>query len=167
MSCWSVNSFDFAREKLHEHFSTSVVFPAKLNESINKTCFVLIMHLLSIWATTSWKMLMNNKIKTQTLTANPTPNLRCNVLASHALNMSCSFGQSANLTESRCVVRHLKVAFRLPKSLPKPESAMMPTLSSQRLSQQPPVTTRLALWQLSVFNNSTVWRRSSLSTELS
>ena len=70
----------------------------------NKTCFALITHLLSTRATTSWKMLMNNEFKADTSTGNPTRNSRCNTLASHALNMSCSFGQSARLIESRCVV---------------------------------------------------------------
>ena len=62
------------------------------------------MHLLSIRTTTSWKMLMNNKFKAQTLTGNPAGNLRRHVLVSHALNMSCSFGQSACSIESRCMV---------------------------------------------------------------
>ena len=39
-------------------------------------------------------MLMNNKFKAPTLAGNPTGNLRCYVLASRALSMSCSFGQS-------------------------------------------------------------------------
>ena len=51
-------------------------------------------------------MLMNNKFNAQTLTGNPTGNLLCHVLASHALNMSCSFGQSARSIESRWVVNH-------------------------------------------------------------
>ena len=41
------------------------------------------------------KMLKNNKFKAQTLTGNPTGNYRCQLLASHALNLSCSFSQSA------------------------------------------------------------------------
>ena len=28
MSCWSVNSFDFALEKLHSHWSVRAIFPA-------------------------------------------------------------------------------------------------------------------------------------------
>ena len=50
MSCWSVNSFDFAREKLHERFSAIAVFPAqsRTNYQTNQTCFALITHLLSV-----------------------------------------------------------------------------------------------------------------------
>ena len=43
------------------------------------------------------KMLINNKFEAHTLTGNPTGNSRCHALASRALNMSCSFGQSARL----------------------------------------------------------------------
>ena len=38
------------------------------------------------------------------LTGNPTENSRCRVVASRALNMPCSFGQSVRSIESRCVV---------------------------------------------------------------
>ena len=94
----------FAREKLHERFSASAVFPVqnRTNKLTNNTCFALITHLLSIRATTSWKKLMNNEFKAQTFTGNRTGNSRCHVLALRALNMS--FGQSARLKESRCVV---------------------------------------------------------------
>ena len=94
MGCWSVNSFVFSREKLHERFSESAVFPAKnrTNLQTNKTCFALITHLLSLRATISRKMLIDNKFEAQTLTGNSTGNSRCHALASRALNMSCSFG---------------------------------------------------------------------------
>ena len=82
-------------------------FPRKI-ERINRptryTYFALITHLLSIRATPSWKMLMNNKFRPQTLTGNPTGNYRCQILASRALNMSCSFSQSARSIQSRCVI---------------------------------------------------------------
>ena len=71
----------------------------------NKTCFAWITRLPSIRTNNIMKMLMNNKFKAQTPTGNPTENLRCHVLVSHALNMPCSFGQSACSIESRCVVR--------------------------------------------------------------
>ena len=51
-------------------------------------------------------MLMNIEFKAQTLTGNPTGNLNGNlrhILASRALNMLCSFGQSERSIESRCV----------------------------------------------------------------
>ena len=51
-------------------------------------------------------MLKNNKFKAQTLTGNPTGNNRCQLLASRALNMSCSFSKSARSIESRCVALH-------------------------------------------------------------
>ena len=40
MSSWSVNSFDFSREKLHERFSASDIFQGKnrTNSQTNKTC---------------------------------------------------------------------------------------------------------------------------------
>ena len=92
--------------KLHERFSASAVFPAKnWTNQQTKTCFALITHLLSVRAT-SWKMLLNNKFKAQTLTGNPTGNYLCQLLASRALNMSCSFSQSAHSIESRCVVMY-------------------------------------------------------------
>ena len=83
---------------------TSAVFPAqnRKNQQTNKTCFALIRHLLSIPATTSWKMLMNFEFKADTSTGKPTGISRCHTLASRALNMSCSFGQSARSIESRC-----------------------------------------------------------------
>ena len=57
--------------------------------------FSLIMYLLSICATTSWKIFLNNKFRAESLPRNPTGNSRCHVLASHVLNRSRSFGQSA------------------------------------------------------------------------
>ena len=45
-------------------------------------------------------MLMNNEFKADTSTGNPTGNSRWDKLASRALNMSCSFGQSARSIES-------------------------------------------------------------------
>ena len=85
--------------------STEYSFPAQI-ERINRTrhVFALITHLCSIRNTTSWKMLTNNKLKAQTLTGIHTGNLRCHVLTSRALYMSCSFGQSACSRESRVVV---------------------------------------------------------------
>ena len=50
------------------------------------------------------KMLMNNKVIAKTLTGNPTGNYRWQLLESRALNMSCSFSQSARTIESRCLV---------------------------------------------------------------
>ena len=52
-------------------------------------------------------MLVNNKWKPQTVTGNFTGNWRCHVLASRALNMSCSFAKSARPIESWCVVNAL------------------------------------------------------------
>ena len=49
-------------------------------------------------------MLINKKFEAQTLTGNPTRNSCCYALASHALNMSCSFGQSVCSIESRCMI---------------------------------------------------------------
>ena len=97
----SCNSFDFSLEKWHERFSASTVFPAKnrTNWPTNKTCFALITHLLSIRATASRQMLIDNKFETQTQTGNPSGNSRCPVLASRALNMP-----SARWVESRCAV---------------------------------------------------------------
>ena len=50
---------------------------------------------------------MNNKFKAQTLTGNPIGNSQCHVLASRALNLSCSFGQSARSIENRCMVMQI------------------------------------------------------------
>ena len=66
----------------------------------------LITHQLSIRPTAPWQVLTNNKFNAQILTWNPTGNSRCHghVPASRALSMSCSFGLSARLLESRIVV---------------------------------------------------------------
>ena len=106
MYCCSVNSFDFAR---------NTVFPAPNRTSWqnNKTFFALIMHLLPIRATTSCKMLLNNKFKTKILTGNPAGNLRCHVLALRALNMSYCSDQSARSMESRCVVKGTSMSMSL------------------------------------------------------
>ena len=89
--------------------STRVLFfffsKNRTNKQTNKTCFALITHLLTIRATTSWKMLISNKFKAQTLTKNPTGNYRCQLLASHALNMSCNFSQSACSIVCMCMVK--------------------------------------------------------------
>ena len=53
-------------------------------------------------------MLITNNFKAQTLTGNPTVNYRSQLLASRALNMSCSFSQSVRSIESRCVVIYTK-----------------------------------------------------------
>ena len=50
---------------------------------------------------------LNNVFKADTATRNPTWSSRCHTLAPRALNMMCSFGQSARSIESRCVVIHL------------------------------------------------------------
>ena len=52
---------------------------------------------------------MNNKFKAHTRTKNPTGNLRYYVLALGALNMSCSFGQSARSIESRGMVMYMYI----------------------------------------------------------
>ena len=62
------------------------------------------------------KMLMNTKFKAQSLTGNPTGNYRCQIVASRALNMSCSFSQSARSIESRCVVMWTNGCMLLPES---------------------------------------------------
>ena len=51
------------------------------------------------------KMLMSIEFKADTSTGNPTGNSCCHTLASRALSMSCSFGQSARSIESRSVVK--------------------------------------------------------------
>ena len=59
----------FAQEKLHERFSASAVFLAqnRTNKHSSKRCFAFITHLVSTQTTKSWKMLMNNKFKAQSL----------------------------------------------------------------------------------------------------
>ena len=94
MSCWSVNSFNFSREKSNE-----------LTDQHDMFCFN---HASAFYTRkTSWKMLINNKFKAQTLTGNPTGYYRCQLIAPRALNISCSFNQSARSIESRCVVIHI------------------------------------------------------------
>ena len=62
-------------------------------------------HPLSRRAKILWKMSIDNKFQAQILTGNPTGNSCCHALSSCALNISCSFGQSAHSIESRCVVK--------------------------------------------------------------
>ena len=59
---------------------------------------------LSIRATISREMLIDNKFEAQTVTGNSAGISRCHDLASRALNVSGTFGQSARSIESRCVV---------------------------------------------------------------
>ena len=104
MSCWFVSSFDL-RWKNRRSASARVFSSTKSNELADQqTCFALIAHLLSIRTTTSWQVLRNNTLKAQILTKNPTGNVRCHVLASRAINMSCSFDQSVRSIESGFVV---------------------------------------------------------------
>ena len=49
-------------------------------------------------------MLRNNTLKAQILTKNPTENVRCHVLVSRAINMSCSFDPTVRSIESGFVV---------------------------------------------------------------
>ena len=88
---------------VRQWWSDRAIFPAKngTNSQTNKTCFALITHLRSVWAITSYKMLINNKFEAHTLTGNVTGHSRCDTLASRALNMSR--GQSAHLIKRRCV----------------------------------------------------------------
>ena len=59
----------FAREKLHERFSAGAVFQRKIERinTVARHVFALITHLLSIQTTKSWKILMNNQLKAQSL----------------------------------------------------------------------------------------------------
>ena len=102
MSSYSVNSFKSCRKN---HAGAGFSSAMRTNWQNRKTCFALIKYLLSIWATRWWKMLMNNKYKAQTLNENPFRNLHCQMLAWHALNMSCTFDKSAHLIESMCVIK--------------------------------------------------------------
>ena len=74
---WKLNHL----EKLHERFTANAVFQRKI-------CSIYFLYEQQYRE----KNLFDNKFDVQTLTRNP--------LASHALNMPCSFGQ----LESRCVV---------------------------------------------------------------
>ena len=107
MSCWCVNSFDFSREKCTSA-SARVQFSQRKIERINTpTRHVCFDHASAFYTSNNTvKMLMNNKFnkfKAQTLTGNPTGNYSSQLLASRALNMSCSFSQSVHSIESRCV----------------------------------------------------------------
>ena len=50
----------------------------------------------------TWWWITNSRHKL--ISGSPTGNLRSRVLASHALNISCSFGQSVRSIENRCMV---------------------------------------------------------------
>ena len=105
MSCWSVHTLDFSRQKSHERFRTSAVFPAKIERISRPTnMFCLITHLQSKRATMSRNVLISSKFEAQTLTGNATGNSRCYALESLDFNKLYSFGQSARPIKSRCVV---------------------------------------------------------------
>ena len=88
-----------------------------------------------IRATTSWKLLMNNKFKAQTLIGNPTGIVLCHVLASRALNISWSFGQSGFSIESRCVVitlfRLMNICFVMEVNTPGTSIYMTPSNNTE------------------------------------
>ena len=74
-----VNSLDSCERNRASPSARVQVFPMgweRINNS-GKTCFVLIAYLLSIQAMASWKILMNNKYKSQTLTGNSTRKWLC------------------------------------------------------------------------------------------
>ena len=89
--CCSRNSFDF-----------STTNPQELKEQqdmslLSRTCFLYEQQ-------HNKKLLINDTFKAQSLTGNPNRISLLQVLASCALNMSCSFGQSERPIGSRCMV---------------------------------------------------------------
>ena len=91
MSCCSVNSFDYAQEKLY----SGAAFQRKI-QLINRAIDMFRFNHASALYTSSniVKMLLNKTFKSQTPTRNP-----------NALNMSFSLSQSACSIEIRCVVK--------------------------------------------------------------
>ena len=69
MSCYCVHSFDFRAGNIARALQRECSFSAqnRTNEHSSKTCFALITHLLSIQTTKSWKILINNQFKSQSL----------------------------------------------------------------------------------------------------
>ena len=113
MSCWSVISFDFFAGQIARALQWECSFSSEKSNELTdqQDVFALTAHLLSIRPTISRKMLIDNKIEARIATGNPTGNECCYAFASHALNVSCSFGQSARWIESRCVVRYITCDF--------------------------------------------------------
>ena len=107
MSCYRVNSFDFSRGENGTSASARVQFFQHKIERINssRTCFALITHLLSTQKTKSWKMLMNNEFKAQSLNRKSYRKFALSCFSVTCLNMSGYFDQSARSIESRCVVK--------------------------------------------------------------
>ena len=101
----------FAREKLHERFSASAVFPAqnRTNWHSSKTCFALITHLFSTQTKKSWKVLMNNKFKAQSVNRKSYRKFTLPWFSVTCFNMSGYFDQSARSIESRCVVNAIAI----------------------------------------------------------
>ena len=77
---------------------------AKSNELTDQQGMFCFNHASAFYMSNNIVKNVDVEFKTDTSTGNPTGNLRCHTLASHALNMSCNFGQSAHSIESRCVV---------------------------------------------------------------
>ena len=92
----------FRGGKLHRRFSASAVFSSeKSNELTDQQDVFCFNHLSAFYTSNNVvKLLMNNKFKAQTLTGNPTGNYSCQLLASRALNMSCTFSQSVRSIET-------------------------------------------------------------------
>ena len=101
MSCRFVDSFYFSRKKCTSASARVQFFQQKLNESTDQQDMFRFNHASAFCTSNSIvKMLTNNKFEAQTLTGNHAGISRCHVLASRALNMPCSFGQSARPPES-------------------------------------------------------------------
>ena len=94
------------RGKLQERCNASAVFSSvKSNKFADQQDMFCFNHTSAFHTNNNiMKMWVSNDIKAEISTENHTGYSRCHTSASCALNMSCSFGQSAYSIESRCLV---------------------------------------------------------------
>ena len=111
-----VNSFDLCGKNCTSGWARQQFLQARLDELTEQQNMVCFNHASAFYKNKNIvKILMNNKFRVQILTGNPTRNWRCHVLASRALNMSCSLGQSAPFWNFRCIYGTFMLIFMVLK----------------------------------------------------
>ena len=118
----------FIRGKNRTNASARVEFSSeKSNELTDQQDMFCFNHASALYTSNNIEKNVNQlQIRGKNVTGNPPANWRCHAFAARALNMSCSFGQSARSIESRrvinqlwtnCFVRWIPVANRSPQNL--------------------------------------------------
>ena len=92
----------FRGGKFHRRVSANAVFSSeKSNELTDQQGMFCFNHSSAFYTSNNVvKLLINNKFKARTLAGNPTGNYSCQLLASRALTMPCTFSQSVRSIET-------------------------------------------------------------------